>query len=263
MTRKNYYASLIMLLIAISAITLYIRFSNPIQKYPIQQSAQPVTQLSGTATAIINSDETQLTDQVAMLEENIAKLTGQLESLNEKLNNEAANTEHQHHGDVLDYEDPGMAQSSSTAHPDDEIDPLSPQQIIQEDRRQNAFIFQLQDAFSTEPHDYAWSADTESSSMAILTDMDKFAKFSGIGKRDVDIPLSNLPDISVTQFNCRSNMCESEFLTGSMKELIAYQRYMIKNLAPQLPLAYFSPVEAVGNKFKMRVFLAQNEPRME
>ena len=263
-TKTHYYIGFIALLIFVASAALYLRISVSSAVKQMQQTAQSTVNQSSVATVSESKNDTILKDKIVMLEAKIVNLAEHIETLNVKFNSDLSPVIDQEHRGVQEYEDPGMAQTNVTVGmPNENIDPFSPEQIALGDQAQNAYISKLQGIFDTEPYDHSWSANTESNSLAILTDMNKFAIFSGTSKQDVDIPLNNLPDVLVTRFNCRSNLCETEFATGSMNDLIAYQNYMIKKMAPSLPLAYFSPVEEVGDKYKMRVFLARNEQELK
>lgn len=142
---------------------------------------------------------------------------------------------------------------------DVEFDPFSPESIAEEDEFQNNYISQIDSVYQDEEYSGAWAGTVEVEILSRLSDLDAFTQQSNPNRRPESRAIYASPDISVSHFNCRSQLCAIEVVSGSVDEMIAYQNYMVEQTKGDLPTIVFSTIEPYGNKFIMEAFLAREE----
>lgn len=135
------------------------------------------------------------------------------------------------------------------------IDPLSPEGIAIQDEIQDNYISQVDDIYLYEDVDPEWAEETETTVLTKLSDLDRFAVGRGSGLDES----GESPDIVVSNFECRTNLCGTEIIAASEEEMIAYQHFMVAQTKRDLPSIVFSTIQPYGNKFRMKAYLARDE----
>jgi len=214
-----------------------------------QEVASPIILVDDPEADI--EDNTDMTNRFSTIESQVAEISNQVSAL-------AVLVKHN------SQQAASSSQSSESYHDVDEIDevpvdtntitdPFSPEGIAIADEIQNRYISQVDEIYSVEEFDPDWAQSVESMVLPKLTDIANLStnKESTDGKAPADITVAN--------FECRSQMCSTAVITSTMEEMLAYQNHMIDQTKSELPSIVFGTIESYGNKFKMKAYLARDE----
>ena len=182
--------------------------------------------------------------RLVAVEGDLARVSGQLASLREIVDD-----------NLVTGEDPDEGEQVPTVEP--ELDPFSLGAIANANEQQNRYITQVEGIYHAEAISTEWASTVETDILPKLSDLGAFAQQFSPHNRSASALAYSVPDISVTNFSCRSQLCAGEVISGTMQEMLAYQNYMVEQTKTVLPSIVFSTIEPDGNKFKMRAFLAK------
>lgn len=194
-----------------------------------------LTDRSASRLASLESDLAQVSDQVTSLHE-LIRNTGEEQGINE------------HVAAAEDVE--------ATVEPP--LDPFSPEGIAKADALQNGYISQVDGLYQLEEVSPEWADTIETKIHSRLSDLYAFQQQFNPRNRSPEASAYVVPDISIASFNCRSQLCSTEILSGTLEEMLSYQNYMVEQTKTDLPSMVFSTIESDGNKFRMRAFLARD-----
>ncbi|NNC99519.1 MAG: hypothetical protein HKN85_05010 [Gammaproteobacteria bacterium] len=217
------------------------------------QSTAPKTHFEQSRGLADTRPQGLSTSRLSGIEKNLAKVTEELASLRQLMKDNMATSQ----AGGISVQTPAAEEIQDVL--ESELDPFSPEGIAKADREQNDYIDQVDEIFQAEDYSADWASAIEADMLAKLSDMNSFAQQFGGAGRSATGPLITVPDISVSSFNCRSQLCATEVVSGTMQEMLAYQNFMVEQTKLDLPSMVFSTIEPYGNKFKMRAFLARDE----
>lgn len=214
----------------------------------IEPSTQTVSQPDSSEIAPIQ-DEAAINEQnpaidTSKTEEAIAALTARIDSLVSK------NEELEERLVAMAESDQQLTNENIAAADLPEPDaPFTPEALEREARIQNEYIDSIEAIFQHQEEDVAWANEVETQALSKLT----------TGENAVSEKAQKISGIALESFDCKSQLCNSAFTADSIAQLIEYQNHIINEMVYDLPSVVFGPAEQVGNKFRMRVVLANDD----
>lgn len=140
-------------------------------------------------------------------------------------------------------------------------DPYSPEGIARENQLQQRYVQQVERLYQSEEIDFSWAGDMEATVLAALTDFGQQHTQSTENESsgtESDNSIGENSDIAISNFECKTNLCQTEVIAGSTEEMIAYQNFMVDQTKQTLPSIVFGTIEPYGNKFLMKAFMARD-----
>ncbi len=269
MSKNLLIGFLILCLVAIGTLLFIV-----VEEEPLHGNGETLSQsnLTGVANSENNINTTNANlDQTNDIEERVSGIESQISNLSHQIGQlsslikDSVERKVENPGREEAEEEQSEAETlatdldETTPLAESDIDPFSPEGIALENEIQNRYVTQIDDLFQAQQLDDEWAAAVESEVLPALSNLDAFATGQPSSNQEINIPQNNLPDISVSQFTCRSQLCSMEVIAGSESEMIAYQGFMVNQTKASLPSIIFSTIEPYGNKFRMQAFLGNDD----
>jgi murein L,D-transpeptidase YcbB/YkuD len=148
---------------------------------------------------------------------------------------------------------PDAGQEASDASADELEDEA---EIEEENAAQAAYVDRVAEIFRSRQANEEWSDRVTENSLRAMNALE-YAQARTAENSDA----SETADVAaaMTQFRCRDQLCEAEFVAASLRDLVAYQHQMVDRLRSDLPKIVFDVPVETGGQFRMRVYLAGDD----